>query len=48
MEKNDSMPEMKNEIEEKICKVLNDKKLININHFEDAIKASMFNEEEEK
>lgn len=46
MEKTESMPEMKDEIQEKISKVLNDKKFININHFEDAIKASMFNEEE--
>jgi hypothetical protein len=46
MEKNESMPEMKTEVEEKICKVLNDKKLINMNHFEDALKQSMFAEEE--
>ncbi len=46
MEKNDAMPELKTEVEEKICKVLNNKQFINMNHFEDALKQSMFSEEE--
>lgn len=48
MEKNESMPEMKDDIQKNINKVLNDKKFININHFEDALKASMFDEEDSK
>lgn len=44
--KDDGMPEINDEVKEKMCKVLNDKKIINMNILENAIKQSLFNDDE--